>query len=62
MCKRYIVMLIVGLLIVFVNHSKAQELGEVTCSGRVVDSEGKPVEGAWPAPLKLYHCELEGIR
>jgi len=41
-----ITILCLGILIGLINHSTAQDIKEVTCTGKVTDVRGKPVNGA----------------
>ena len=50
---KWIAVLCLGLFLSIVNYSTAQPAKEVTCSGKVVDTDGKPVTGAKVSLYKL---------
>jgi len=58
MCPKKIVAMSLVFLSLFVNYSNAQQTKEVTFTGRVIDTEGKPIAGA---KVTAYEMVSDGI-
>jgi len=58
MCPKKIVAMSLVFLSLFVNYSNAQQTKEVTFTGRVIDTEGKPIAGV---KVTAYEMVSDGI-
>ncbi len=58
MRKKQILLFYLCLLFVLTNHSTAQQSKKVTCTGKVIDEQGRPVAGA---KVAAYEMQFDGI-